>query len=287
MQIIGYKWRKFVQGWEPVLLINDGRIETTKLLSSNINFSVGEKGCIGYSKNGKRFSCGSNPIGMICNTCKTMDDFWFCIECRGERCINLKQRSDCEKKTYFIYIAAFDSLLKVGISQDHRWYERLIEQGADLGAKVGAVKDGLKVRAHETAVSKFLGITDRVTGKMKEERLFGNPNNAAISLLKAIAKLNEAGYEWLVQPEIYDFRSYFHLDLVPERPKALNIEEGTDISGTIVSAKGNILVMHNSDGWFSLDARKLLGRKIYANEDFLQAKDVLQIISERKPHTLV
>ncbi len=262
MQVIKYKW----QDWKPQLIVrSDGGTEKIPLIDNEIRLTIGKKICIGFTRDGRSYPCrnGSETEDWMCNGCKLEDDYYFCVKCDGSQCINEKKRSECEKNSYFVYLAAFDSMLKVGISHEFRLMERLVEQGADFGAKIARVRDGKLVRSMEQQIKKEIDIADRVTGEQKHKMLFGNPNISVASIFRAIALLRSNGFaKHMISPEIYDLRQYYGLNKVASYPAELRVEDGTKIHGTAVSAKGNIVIVKNGPGFFSFNAHRLLGREI-------------------------
>jgi len=262
MQAVKYRW----ENWEPFLILNNGGgFERIRLLDSNINLKIGEKFCIGHFSGGKHVKCPNNAKidkGYYCNECRLRDDFFLCVQCDGSVCINQKRREECKEEKYFVYLAAFDSLIKVGISMEFRIFERLIEQGADMAAKIGIVKDGKTARSLEQEIMKALNIVDRVRGDKKHELLFGNPNNAAISLFNSINKLRKSFFvPYMIYPEIHDFRRHYRLNKIFKLPKKFVVKQGSEISGTVVAAKGNLIVIENED-YFTLNAHDLIGREL-------------------------
>lgn len=264
-QIVGFKWKREGGQWQPHFLASSGE-EITKvfLWAGPISITLGEKFCTGYFLNGRHFPCPDRQrtSGTMCDACRHNDDFFLCVQCTGDGCVNHKQRHACEKEDYVIYLASFDSLLKVGISRESRFYERLIEQGADFGTKIARVKDGMYVRKMEQSISKFLGCPDRIDGEVKQALLFGDPNAATIQIMKAIARLKDAHWDFPIQPEVYDFRHHYRLGNIKTVPKRLPISDKTEIRGRVVATKGNIAVIRNADGVFSFDARRVIGREI-------------------------
>jgi len=262
MQIIKYSW----QDRKPALTIVSGRKrEKMELLGSNIDMIIGSKKCIGYFRDGRHFECRASREAedRQCNECRLEDDYFFCIRCTGEQCINQKKRDECENAFYFVYLAAFDSLLKVGISQEFRIMERLIEQGADFGAKIARVQDGKIVRQIEQQIRKEINIVDRVTGSQKAVNLFCNPNVSAGNIFRAITLLRSNGMaRHLLPTEIYDLREHYLLHKVVTKPRNLEIDKGVRLSGNIVAAKGNILVMRSGTDFYTVNAHGLIGREI-------------------------
>ncbi len=260
MQVIKYRW----ENWEPTLICSNGSgFSRIKLMNSEINLRVGEKRCIGFFKEGMHRACPNNArlaYGWHCNSCRLEDDFFTCIQCDGSSCINEDRRSECMKESYYIYLAAFDSVLKVGVSQSHRIIERLVEQGADFGAKVAEVTDGKAVRVMEQKIKNYLGITDRLKGSEKQKMIFCNPDTAALNMQKAIKKLVANGDAGRV--EIYDLRKHYNLQNVILNPRKADITDGMEISGKVVAAKGNVLIFSHGYSFFSVNAHDMIGREL-------------------------
>ena len=160
-------------------------------------------------------------------------------------------------------------MLKVGISLDRRIMERLIEQGADLGAKIANVQDGLIVRQLEQKITNYLCITDRIRGKQKQQMIFGSPNKASENINNAVVQLRAIGILGLQHPEIYDLRKHYKLENVPYHPRAAGVIENETIEGTCVAAKGNIMIFCNKNEFFSINSHELIGREIEFEDGFL------------------
>jgi len=256
MQVIKYKWENF----EPFLIVSG--MERIRLFNSEINATVGAKRCAGFVLDGRHAECSVKlDYGSQCNGCLLRDKFAMCFRCTGKECINEKRRGDCTDEQYFIYLAAFNSVLKVGISLDRRFQERLIEQGADFGAIVGRVKDGLIVRQIEQRIASTLGIVDRVRGDEKKRMLFCDPNKAITNIRQAIHKLKADFPRYMIPPQIFDMRMHYRLHNVPLYPKDVSITDDTELTGNIVAAKGNIIVIENGE-FSAFNVHELLGREI-------------------------
>lgn len=268
MQITKYKW----ENWEPHLVVKNSNTFEKVRLFGNHSFILGEKYCTGFFAD-RHHECPGNrklEYGQQCNECKIRDSFSMCIQCSGEKCINEKRRKECEKERFFIYLAAFDSILKVGISAEFRILERLVEQGADFGAKVGLVKGGMAVRSVEQQISKALNIVDRVRGKEKHRMLFCNPNSSMASIFNAITKLNGSFSQYLIRPEIFDMRHHYRLNNVSLTPSEMVLSARTEIAGEIVAAKGNIIVLKKGNEFFSINAHDIIGREILESGSLAQ-----------------
>jgi len=267
VHVIKYQW----ENWEPLFyLLNGGALDKTKILNENFSITMGEKRCIGYFKNGKHFPCPHNKkimYGYNCDECAKMDDYFSCIKCNGEYCLNHKQRKNCKENNYFIYLATFGPVIKVGISFEMRILKRLVEQGADFAAKIAFVKDGMVARRIESRISDFLNITDRVNGEEKYYNLFANPNDCMKRIIESIKKIKENSEirRYLIKPEIFDLRQYYRLQNVASEPKKVKIKKGTIISGKAVAAKGNLVIFKENDKFFVVNAHEIVSRVINFN----------------------
>src|SRR3989344_1997350 len=263
MQFFKYRWETSGLSGEPFLFVRkDAAVGKVRLLDQDIRLKIFEKTCIGHSRKGRHTPCPQSRVvsdERMCRECMLSDDFFMCVKCDGSECINDPQRTNCAKSKYYIYLAAFSNVLKVGISQEYRVLERLIEQGADMGAKIALVQDGKIVREIEQKIRSELGIKDRLRGIEKQKLLFGNPNTSAINIFTAFAKLRKNFGEYLIGPEIYNLQSIYRINSLSEHPKPFSLDYGSSIEGRIVAAKGNILVMRNSEGLHSFDANKMIG----------------------------
>lgn len=260
MQVIKYKW----ENWKPVLVCKDnGGFSRISLMGSDISLELGKKKCIGFFKEGTHFDCPNMTeisYGWHCNSCRIEDSFFTCIQCDGSSCLNEDRRNECMKEKYYVYLVAFGTMLKVGVSHERRLLERWVEQGADFGARVVEVTDGKSVRVMEQKIKNHLGITDRLSGKEKQKMIFCDPNVAASNILGAIKKLK--GSFSISRLEIYDMRKHYNLQNVITSPQKVDLSEGMKISGKVVAAKGNILILSSDYDFFSINAHDMIGREI-------------------------
>jgi len=269
MLITEFRWRRIEKdNYEPEFIIkNEEKEFTIPLMYNDINFSLGDKFCVGYFKNGRRYPCPQNKIietGYQCEICKKMDEILPCTSCIGY-CRNILKRSECMKTNYYIYIALFGNLLKVGISKDSRLKQRLIEQGADFGAKIAYIKDGRIARVYEQKIKRFLGIEDRVIGYKKFQNMFFDSSANIKNIQKAFEELKKSNFKeiFLNNIEIYDLRKYYNLFPFNEiKPKMLKIKSGLRISGKISSVKGNVFILKTKSEFFCVNANEIIGREL-------------------------
>ncbi len=252
MQVTKFSWNRFI----PALVVRDGnKLQRIELFDKDLSISLGGKHCIGFDKKPcPIYSEISN--GYQCNRCRYADKFALCMPCNGTSCINTKRRGDCETEDYFIYLAAFGPILKVGISYKHRFRERLVEQGSDIGVLIASIRDGMLVRKIEQDVAKNLNITDRLRGEQKHKVMFGSANDSSIVIKKALNSLNGT---MNMHPIIYDMRSYYRLDRIHSTPHLLNLKEGSKINGRVLAIKGNLIVLSTGE---CFNAHSIIGRDI-------------------------
>lgn len=259
MIISAFKWKN----WEPHLVMEDGNEEIEMpIMNQDVKFTIGRKFCIGYSRNGKGFGCPDSreiESGRQCSICKSLDEAMPCVQCMG-MCTNAKMRKKCMESVYSLYIASFGPLIKVGISHEFRLKQRLVEQGADFGAKIATMQDGRMIRVYEQRIRRFLGITDRVMGKQKHSNLISDPKECIKGINSSIKKLSSSHFSNIIrEPEIYDMRAYYNL--VSSLPSFESVDAGMKIDGKVVCVKGNMIVVENGSQK-CIDGHALIGREI-------------------------
>lgn len=263
MQLVKYKWTTSGMSGEPFLFArSSGELVKMKLFDGQLRVKIGKRHCTGYMKGRKHFECPESRLvceEKTCRECALNDDFFLCMKCTGAECINENQRPSCMENNYYIYLAAFGSILKVGVSYEHRILERLIEQGADMGAKICKVQDGKLARSVEQKIRAELNICDRVTGAEKQRMLFGSINVAAMNISSACTRLRSNGLAPARGTEIYNFQGVYRLASITSVPRAVYADEGSVISGDVIAAKGNIMVLKNESGLLSVNAHRLVG----------------------------
>ncbi len=259
-QVIKYKW----EGLEPYLEI---RGEGKKaLFGQTLDFRIGKKFCTGFSRNGKSAECPWQRTvedGWKCGECMLNDQFFMCIRCSGKECINPKRRNECRNEMYFVYLAAFGSVIKVGVSHEYRIMERLVEQGADFGAKIAYARDGMLVRKLEQEIKEHLGVTDRLRGKEKNNFILSDPNMEVANIMASVKRLRNNGFnQHLIEPRIYDLRGHYRIFDLDGSPRFMEIGEGGDVRGKVVAVKGNLVILKNDGELVSFNAHDIMGREL-------------------------
>lgn len=161
LHALDFSW----DGFEPSLTTYDTRAgEESDFDIEDIDFFTSRKRtCIGRWSDDKYLPCPkSSPVDRFvqCPDCSDESflprDHQNCVfepECHGEIC-------DLEfcKREHVLYIAFYDTRMKIGMSSTRRVERRLIEQGADAFAVIGKLPNRLEARNAEKAISARLGI---------------------------------------------------------------------------------------------------------------------------------
>ncbi|OGS44374.1 MAG: hypothetical protein A3K76_03845 [Euryarchaeota archaeon RBG_13_57_23] len=155
-----FHWQEF----EPHLLCYDAlENEECEFDLDDVDFSVSEgKRCIGsWDDDGNFRPCPNRaPVTRFAQCDECSKEFFIpdqeCLfepKCHGEKC-------DWEfcKREHMLYIAFYDTRMKVGMSSSLRIDRRLIEQGADAYSVIGKFPDRLEARETEKEISKRLRI---------------------------------------------------------------------------------------------------------------------------------
>ncbi len=250
-----------------MILKNDKEHEID-LFSEPIDIEIGKLCCIGFRKNGKLFPCVNKneiPSGWQCPDCIKKDDYAHCIRCDGSTCFNPEQRPGCMKNDYYIYLAAFGDLLKVGLSFKFRSLQRFVEQGADFAARIAHLKDGRVARKLEQHIAKTLNTIDRVKGTQKFDQLFKDPCESMKNITNAIDMLKENNINYLIEPEIEDLRAFYRLENIKHHPEHMEISSGVRMKGQVIACKGNLIFLENEKGTFAINSHRLVGRMVKVN----------------------
>lgn len=133
-----------------------------------------KKRCIGIRNlsNNERYICPYNnevkENETQCAYCKNIDNFKYCVMCKGSNCKNHSKDSlsYCKQK-HFIYLAYFQGgLIKVGTAHNTKKEVRLEEQGALYAFIIVDAPSGQVARMIESEIVK-LGIRESVSMSYK------------------------------------------------------------------------------------------------------------------------
>ena len=157
--VLGFEWN----GFDPTLTLLDrtsGDVTERGIDSANLDVSE-VKACVGYFEGDRHVPCAREA---------SVAKFHQCAECAGEsfiphqecvfepRCDGEECDSDFCRREHVLYIAFHGSKVKVGMSSSRRVERRLIEQGADGFAILGAYPTRRRARTAEKEISSRLRI---------------------------------------------------------------------------------------------------------------------------------
>ena len=160
LHALNFHWDEF----EPHLECHDeGDDQVSELDLDDVNFSVSRKKvCVGYFDSEEKY--------IRCPTSAPVTKFQQCEACSGESFLPYQEcvfepRCDGEicdiafcKREHVLYIAFYDTRMKVGMSSTRRVDQRLIEQGADAFSIIGTYPTRRRAREAEKTISSRLRI---------------------------------------------------------------------------------------------------------------------------------
>jgi len=286
--VISYLW----QDQRPTLqILSSNEIHKVCLDEySHISIKVDkERRCVGTYIDGEYRACPHNSLTQSTDRCPECTYEQFFRNCdilnvehlkQGKNCIfhplcskeelnSLKKDILC-CKIHVVYLAVFGDVLKIGITQNKRLYQRMIEQGADAFVPVLSARNRAEAREIENTISKDMGFPQRMTGNEICNTLTNYDEQKADSLLLdcAVKICKSKGLP------IPNFK-VIKLDNKYPMPELINnpiFTREMEFKGDIVGIKGRLLIyenygspqcsLDNSKMTFALDLSKLVGRNI-------------------------
>lgn len=160
LHALEYHWDEF----EPHLECYDtSEGEECELDLEELGFRVSKrKTCVGYwDDEGRYVSCPKDASVTKYSQCPDCSrevflpdqDCLFEPKCNGEKC-----GLDFCSREHILYVAFYDTRMKIGMSSSRRVEKRLIEQGADAYSVIGKYKGRKTARDAEKELSRRLGI---------------------------------------------------------------------------------------------------------------------------------
>jgi len=160
LHALEYHWDEF----EPHLLCYDkSERELSELDIEDVRFRVSRsKRCVGYwDDKGEYFPCPKDaPVTRFSQCQECSGEFFLpdqeCLfepKCDGELC----GLEFCSRE-HLLYVAFYDTRMKIGMSSTRRVEKRLIEQGADAYSIIGKFPGRRRARTAEKEISERLGI---------------------------------------------------------------------------------------------------------------------------------
>jgi hypothetical protein len=259
LHVLDFHW----DGFEPHMECRDlrnGAISEFDL--KDVRFKVSKKKtCIGYfDDDGKYRPCPkSSPVSKFeqCADCSTESfiphqECIFEPRCDGEIC-------DLEfcKRQHVLYIAFYDTDLKIGMSSSRRVEKRLVEQGADAFSIIGSFPSRKAAREAEKKIS----LEQKIPQSHRQEALLR-------SLVRSVdvheiglrheALRTSLGDAYGMTPESLQLLDRYPIPLpLPQAPKLQ--ESWGKHSGAFIGIKGRWLI-YDSDGFKAINLSDLPAR---------------------------
>lgn len=159
----------------PYARLTDEENKLNKLLLADVDlawsFDFSTKFCAGWADllTGEQHPCPSQetiePKHSSCPSCRTKTGFnpaYYHSQSISE------QQQEINKRPHFIYLALFSKdVIKIGVAQEARGIERLLEQGARLAIKLDTFPSALIARQYEAQIAKIPNIAESVLTSKK------------------------------------------------------------------------------------------------------------------------
>lgn len=238
---VGFQW----EGFEPSLTcVARGGDEVFDIDLGQVDFVIGDaRECVGCFDGDSYTSCpNKTPVTRFaqCADCasESFIPFQECVfepKCDGEIC-----DMDFCRREHVLYLAFYDTKAKIGMSSTRRVERRLVEQGADAFAIIGAFPTRRQAREAEKQISSRL----RIPQALRQEAVlsgFSRVVDAAgiearfldlASSIEAQFSLGVEGLRWM---------DAYPIDLPLDRPPHLIYTAGRH-RGKLLGVKGKWLV---------------------------------------------
>ena len=259
LHVLDFHW----DGFEPHMECRDLRNdEISEFDLKDVRFAVSKKKtCIGYfDDDGKYLPCPkSTPVSRFeqCQDCSTESfiphqECIFEPRCDGEIC-------DLEfcKREHVLYVAFYDTDIKIGMSSSRRVEKRLVEQGADAFSIIGSFTSRKKAREAEKRISSELKIpqSHRQASLLRSlvrpvdiDRIGSKQDELKTSL----------GDVYGMTPERLKFLDRYPIQLPLSQAPMLQESWGKH-SGAFIGIKGRWLI-YDSDGFKAINLSDLPAR---------------------------
>ncbi len=259
LHVLDFHW----DGFEPHMECRDIRNgDVSEFDLKDVRFSVSrKKTCVGYFEDGGKYRpCPNNaPVSRFeqCPDCsaESFIPHQECIfepRCDGEIC-------DLEfcKREHVLYIAFYDTHMKIGMSSSRRVEKRLIEQGADAFSIIGSFPSRKKAREAEKAISSNLKIPQSHRQAYLLQSLVKPVDLRGIESRQQ-ALTTTLGQVYNLTPEKLRFLDRYPISLPLARAPELQESWGKH-SGSFVGIKGRWLI-YDSGGFKAMNLSDLPSR---------------------------
>jgi len=168
---VDFEWRDF----EPVLTcVGRSPGDVLDLDLGSVDYTISsQKRCVGHFENGRYIACPDKAAVTKFVQCAACAKEFFipyqeCVfepKCDGDRC-----DMDFCRREHMLYLAFYNTRVKIGMSSTRRVDKRLVEQGADAFALIGSFPSRLRAREAEKKISSEF----RIPQAYKQETLLNS-----------------------------------------------------------------------------------------------------------------
>jgi hypothetical protein len=282
------EWWKKDRKWVCSLICYDGEFSQMWLeAGSELSFKVNPgRHCVGYATTSSRNSTQKvalepwkayepcpvkAPItkGYKCSSCSREDMVNPCLICDGAECLAERGRQiSCKDSTAYVYMASFGStFVKVGVAHQSRIPHRWIEQGANLAKRI-MMGNGMDVRRFEVAIHKSLNVLSGLRTSLKVDTMWKTQTKKeAFALANMEEQIRQRFPDLPAYHEnLQDLSPIYALPSLDRQPLQLKIKKNQQITGTVMGAKGALLLLRVNGLPHLLNVKHLVGRKITLNK---------------------
>jgi len=232
-----------------------------------VDFSASEnKACIGsWDGEGNYKPCPEQmPVTRFSQCAQCSKEFFIpdqeCLfepKCDGTRC--LVQNRDWEfcKREHVVYVAFYDTRMKIGMSSSRRIDKRLIEQGADAYSVIGEFPNRKSARAAEKDISERLRIPQFYRQEVLLRNLSRPLDTKGIEGRLEALRLTLRG-RFALEPEPLEWLTRYPIELPLRQTPRLRPSFGRH-RGELVGIKGKWMVFE-SEGLQALNLSDLPAR---------------------------
>ncbi|GEM_PF-359712 len=259
--VLDFSWDGFV----PRLEAYDAGSGTVVMLPLDVlDMTVSsERECIGSFDRGYRPCPARRPVGRFvqCRSCMgDWADVRKCVfepQCTGDGCVH----GDFCGRRHVVYLAAYGTLVKVGMTSATRLLRRGIEQGADAIVPVLMCRDRQEARHLEKEVSKRLRLPQEIRAGRIAAQWTHPPSRDVIENSLATHRLRIASWHEVMDEEVVHLDGY-PMHAHPPAPPAVAEVAGRH-AGAVLGIKGRYMIYRHPDGesWM-LDLSDLPSRTV-------------------------
>jgi len=280
-QLFEFRW--FDPKKPELQAVKDGRFARRFVqLGERISIEVtGARRCAGYRRDGAYKGCAlGHPEGKAkCDKCAASEGSFVYTVFDGFNTAGIDERDLAKMQTpHWVYIALFHpTIIKIGVSADHRKLLRQIEQGSAYTIYLAHTPDGTTARQIET-LSRNTGLADKIPSKKKLDYLIPEftKDEAETAMRGIINELYPTAYDehphlrefMTPSAEVTQWSEFYGFDgITQSQIQYMKLQPGEWVSGRIVGMKGQLVVLDCDSDFVCVNMKDLKGYQInFANK---------------------